>query len=352
MIRNQLKEKLEEQRKVYEALKAGDAGLVCYKEFQNGEWGTDDANYTNRLRLAYYLLYDQIDDENIVEYLFREELKDRENNSFQGIGSTLCILTWLLRKYNQDHKYDSLFEQAKNANFDCACGYDPEDTVEEAFDRNDLLDCIYLCRELEYKDVMGLLVEAWKKETEDGAGWNHSNRRMLIEFQACLGREGENEKLYLEQLQETLEADSGKARDIIAGYRDLIRHYLDVGDYGEGARYCRLVLETMDCGEIRGIRLFDDILEECCEVIAQVSGACMKNHSRHLSESNSETCSGENDGLWKRIKAELKSKSRSAWYGNLYSKAIAAGKAMNDPYAQVLEREYLEWRKDRGIVTE
>ena len=78
----------------------------------------------------------------------------------------------------------------------------------------------------------------------------------------------------------------------------------------------------------------------------------MKNHSRHLPESDSETCSGENDGLWKRIKAEMKSKSRSAWYGNLYSKAIAAGKAMNDPYAQVLEREYLEWRKDRGIVTE
>ncbi len=63
--------------------------------------------------------------------LFEEELKDRENNSFQEIGSTLRILTWLLRKYNAAHKYDHLLKWAKNANFDCACGYDAEDAMEE-----------------------------------------------------------------------------------------------------------------------------------------------------------------------------------------------------------------------------
>ena len=71
MVRDKLKEKIGEQRKVYEALKAGDASLVCYKEFQNGQWGTDDANYTNRLRLAYFLLYEKIDDEGAIAYLFR-----------------------------------------------------------------------------------------------------------------------------------------------------------------------------------------------------------------------------------------------------------------------------------------
>ncbi len=188
MVKGKLKEKIGEQRKVYEALKAGDASLVCYKEFQNGQWGTDDANYTNRLRLAYFLLYEKIDDEGAVAYLFQEELKDRENNSFQGIGSTLCILTWLLRKYNGGHKYDTLFQRAKDANFDCACGYDVEDAVEEDFGKNDLLDCIFLCQEMEYKDVMGILVDAWKEGRGNPADWNPSDRRTLIGFNSFLDR--------------------------------------------------------------------------------------------------------------------------------------------------------------------
>lgn len=194
MIRNKLREKIGEQQSVYEALKSGGDSQVCYQEFQKGEWGTDDINYTNRLRLACYLLYYGIDDERAVADLFEEELKDRENNSFQGIGSTLCILTWLLRKYNAAHKYDHLLERAKNANFDCACGYDAEDAVEEYFWKNDLLDCIDLCQELDYKDVMGLLVDTWKKEIGDSSGWNLSNRSILIGFHTFLGREMENEK--------------------------------------------------------------------------------------------------------------------------------------------------------------
>ncbi len=326
MIRNKLREKINEQQNVYEALRAGDAGQVCYREFQNGEWGTDDANYTNRLRLAYYLLYNRIDDERAVVYLFQEELEDRETNSFQGIGSTLRILTWLLGKYNGGHSYDHLLERAKNANFDCACGYDAEDPVEEDFEKNDLLDCIYISQELDYKDVMGLLVDAWKKETEDAAGWNRSNRSTLIGFNTCLGRYMENENLYQQQLKETMEAGSGKVRDMISRYRDLIRCYLDMGDYGKAAGYCRIVLETTDYGQIRGIRLFGDILEECCEVIA------------HDPEGNFE--------LWKRIKEELENKPRSGWYGNLYTKGIAAAKAAEDPYAERIEQEYRNWRKD------
>ncbi len=42
---------------------------------------TSDANYVNRMRMAYYLLYAKIDDENMIAYLFQEELKDRESNS-------------------------------------------------------------------------------------------------------------------------------------------------------------------------------------------------------------------------------------------------------------------------------
>ena len=86
MGKEQLKSKLEEQQSVYQALKAGNDNTVRYKEFHNGEWGTDDENYIDRLRLAYYFLYCHIDDEEAVAFLFEEELKDRERNSFQGIG--------------------------------------------------------------------------------------------------------------------------------------------------------------------------------------------------------------------------------------------------------------------------
>lgn len=36
----QLKSKIEEQQAVYQALKAGNDGTVCYKEFHNGKFIT------------------------------------------------------------------------------------------------------------------------------------------------------------------------------------------------------------------------------------------------------------------------------------------------------------------------
>lgn len=46
-----LRAKIEEQKMVYQALKMGNDDMIRYREFHNGEWGTDDENYTNRLRL-------------------------------------------------------------------------------------------------------------------------------------------------------------------------------------------------------------------------------------------------------------------------------------------------------------
>ena len=99
-----LKKELSKQREVYLALKEGFWEDVCYKPYQDKEYGTQDANYTGRLRLAYYLLYEKEGDEQTIVWLFLEELKDREENSFQGIGTTIEILTYLLGKYNSGHK--------------------------------------------------------------------------------------------------------------------------------------------------------------------------------------------------------------------------------------------------------
>ena len=312
-----LRTKIEEQQAVYQALKAGDSKMVCYKEFQNGKWGTDDENYTNRLRLAYYLLYCHIEDEEAVVFLFGEELKDRERNSFQGIGSTLEILTHLIRKYNGDGKYAGLLERAKNANFDCACGYDPDGQMEDDFGENSLLDCIYLCREMKYWDVMGSLVDEWK---ENIAEWTDPNRRALIDFNTFLGRDAENERLYQEQLAEVLSAENSSMRDIISGYKNMIRYYIYTCDHEKALCLCEKVIETTDHGQIRTLRLFKDILEACFEVTA--------GHSKAAA------------GLWKWAKTELQKVPQSSRYGNLYIKGIAAAKAMDDPYGKQLEQEY------------
>lgn len=312
-----LRAKIEEQKMVYQAIKMGNDDMVRYKEFHNGEWGIDDENYTNRLRLAYYLLYFHIEDEEMVAFLFREELKDRENNSFQGIGSTLQILTHLIRKYNGDGRYAGLLERAKNANFDCACGYDPDRQMEEDFWTNSLLDCIDLCGEMEYMDVMESLVDEWKKEITE---WSDSNRRVLIGFNTFLGRDAENEKLYQEQLAEILLEKSSSTIDIISGYKNLIRQYIHMCDYGKALHLCEKVIKTTDYGQIRTLRLFKDILEACFEITANYAGAAA--------------------GLWNWAKTEFQKVPQSSWYGNLYTKGIAAAKAMDDPYGKQLEQEY------------
>ncbi len=240
-------------------------------------------------------MYWKIKDKDAVAYLFQEELKDRENNSFQGIGSTIRILTMLLQRYNAGHKYDDLFERAKNANFDCACGYDAEELVDE-----------------------------WKDEGKDRADWNLAKRSRLMGFYTYLGREAENESLCQEQLAETVA--EGGIKEIISAYRDMIHHYLRVEDYERAACYCRIVIQSTDYKQVRRLRLFGDILEGCMEVIAQKPAGTFD--------------------LWEWTKGELEGKPRINRYGDLYTKGIAAARAVGDPFADKLEQEYLDWRRE------
>ncbi len=325
-----LKERLAKQQMVYQALTQGEADTVCYREFQNGTWGTDDKNYINRLRLAYYLLYFHIDDEAAVVFLFEEELKDRERNSFQGIGSSLVVLTHLLQSYCKDGAYSDLLVRAKNANFDCACGYDPKERVDDDFTHNSLLDAIYLSEELHYADVMAVLVDEWKETVAD---WNDSNRRALIHFNQFLDREAENEMLYLKQLADASKNTSAIPNQnaaVISAYVDLIRHYLRAKQYDKAHHTCMLVIETTDYNVIRQRRLFGTILEVCLETVSCQPEAAME--------------------IWHWAKPELQRKPHPGWwYGNLYIKGIAAATAVNDSYGTELEREYYDWKKKLSL---
>ena len=191
--RELVKKKIFEQSKVYQELKNGEHSQVQYVEQYDEVWGKGDRNYLNRMRLSYYLLYAHIDDEDTVVYLFREELKDRKSNSFQGIGNTLNVLTAILNNYNIAGKYDEILDEAKNANFDCACGFDKNYKIDNEISSLDLMDCIFLSQDLDYKDVMEVLVNSWKKSVTQ---WTDTNRKTLIRFNSFLGKELENKDIY------------------------------------------------------------------------------------------------------------------------------------------------------------
>ena len=317
-----IKDKLFEQSEVYRALKRGETASVQYSGYKDEKWGTRDANYLNRMRLAYYLLYGRIDDEDAIVYLFQEELKDRKSNSFQGIGDTLNVLTSILKRYNNDGRYNGMLEEAKNANFDCACGYDKNYQIDDEVDSLDLMDCIFLSQDLEYKDVMEVLVREWKESIMD---WTDGKRDTLIGFNSFLGKEQENEAIYKVLLDNAIM--SGKTLNIVSAYNKVIRYYIDIGQFESADFYLRRMIDTTDFKDIERTRLFGDVLEECFEII---SGGVK-----------------ESAELWKWAKPYLK--IRTNMYGNLYTKGIAAAKTVGDSYAVELEQEYIDRKKKVGL---
>ncbi|MDE7293202.1 MAG: hypothetical protein K2N72_02130 [Oscillospiraceae bacterium] len=105
---------------------SGDKTDYIFCPVEDEENWISDKNYLNRTRLCFALFYDTYEAENkedIVRELFIEEVKARENESYQIIGINLDILTSLLLSYNKETD-KPLFERAKNANFDCSCGYE------------------------------------------------------------------------------------------------------------------------------------------------------------------------------------------------------------------------------------
>lgn len=317
-----VKNKLFEQSEVYQALKSGETASVQYSGYKDEKWGIRDDHYLNRMRLAYYLLYAHVDDEDTIVYLFQEELKDRKSNSFQGIGNTLNVLTSILNRYNNDGRYNGMLEEAKNANFDCACGYDKNYQTDDAIDSLELMDCIFLSQDLEYKDIMEVLVREWKECITD---WTDANRNTLIRFNSFLGKEQENEAIYKALLDNAIM--SGKTFDIVSAYNKVIRYHIDIGQFEIAVSYLRRMIDTTEFKDIERIRLFGDVLEECFEII---SGGVK-----------------ESAELWKWAKPYLK--IRTNMYGNLYTKGIAAAKTVGDSYAMELEKEYIDWRKKAGL---
>jgi len=320
MYYEMLKKKLLEQDSVYQAMKAGNIETVKYMAHQDEKRGISDANFRNRMRLSHYLLYAEIEDVTAVVQLFREELKDRQTNSFQGIGRTLVVLTSIMNRYGYSSKYSTLMEEAKNANFDCFAGYAPQEQISSDIDELDLIECIFLARDLDFKDEMEVLVDEWR---HGNVVWTDQQRKMLCEFLSFLEKDGEKESIYKDLLANAVE--NGKIFDMVSAYKQLIHFYIAANDFDCACLYWRKMTESTDFSEVERSRLFQGVLEQTFEII-----------TGHVAEAME---------LWQWAKPYLQKMAPGSWFGDLYSKAIAAASCVGDPYAMKLEKEYLQWKR-------
>lgn len=77
--------------------------IFKYEGYEDEEWGTQDKNEKIRLALIIELQYDhQESDEELIKFLMENEVISRENDSFQGYGDSLKIISYLLANYKKN----------------------------------------------------------------------------------------------------------------------------------------------------------------------------------------------------------------------------------------------------------
>ncbi len=318
MYRRIIKKAVEKQEGLYRQAQAGDLSRVAYRPYTHEHWGCQDAASQDRTRLACYLLFGGAEDLLLAEHLFEEELKDRQNNSFQGVGPCLEMLTALLARRNADGRYDELFRQAKNANFDCACGYDPNQQAPESLDQLALADCIGLAVLLDQPEETRQLTQIWKAGVRK---WDDDSCRNLLRWNNYLGDRSDHERLLQQKLRNARRAGSQMSR--LSASHDLMRFYVEEYQFVKAAeqldQMCQDGLE-----EFRQGNLFRFVLEDCMDII--LGGG--KDAER----------------LWQWSKPWIL-EQQTRLHGNLYKKAVQAAQKLGDPEAQPLEQGYLAWRQ-------
>ena len=138
----------------------GEKSPYLYQCKHDEYYGNTDENYFNRMKLCYALLYDVYplkteQKKQIIHELLETEIISRENEDFQGIGSNLEILTYLAEMLEIPDR-TAFFQRAKDANFDCSCGYD-ETRKHYQFppiSEISVTDCIYTMMDLDELETL------------------------------------------------------------------------------------------------------------------------------------------------------------------------------------------------------
>lgn len=171
------------------ALATGNLKPYQYKATRDEERGRHDANYINRLRLAVALQYSPNYEtqglEELVRHLLIEEIKDRKDSTYASIGLCLEVLAALLKEYGREEDL-ALFDEARNANFNCYCSFEAGyPLLKRDLAQMDVDDYIYLALALEEKETAAHLIKLWIDEQKQNWDWQTVNR--LCRYEAMRG---------------------------------------------------------------------------------------------------------------------------------------------------------------------
>ena len=216
--------------------------IFVYKKDNEAEY-TKDKNYIERLKLVLSILYHKNRNElmnkksfeDLLVFLFEEEIKDRQTNSYQGIGTSLEIMSFLFVKLYNGHinkllsKYKDLFYKAKNANFDCNCGYhvDDYDYYNERLDELNLDSIISYFIDIDESKLLSKLVDIWKGTVKE---WDKKNLDKLKYYESLI----EDKESLLETTKKLFEMavqEDESNWDIVSALNNYLKSLIDDNKY-------------------------------------------------------------------------------------------------------------------------
>jgi len=159
--------------------------LAC-RDGQDSEGRWRDEHALARYRLLIALQYHhQIEDKNLIHFIFQQEVVRHRQEPFQGYLPALELATYLLALYpHMEHVWD--FYTAKTANFDTYCGYSAIPLVSGGIEET--LTYIRTTAHPRQKDVQELLIR------EQECVYNEDDLRQWWEQQSTKFPQAETEE--------------------------------------------------------------------------------------------------------------------------------------------------------------
>ena len=332
---NAIREYLAKQQSaIYEVLSSQVITPYAYQRKEIKGRGVYDANSSSRRHFVVLLLFSGLPEQTpglqeVVRQLFREELIDRQTDSFQGIGLNLEMLTYMLSRYQKEED-QALFEAAKVANFDCICGYSWQaitvPPIETDLTTYTWQDILLLAELLALPDISNQVVDILQREKEE---WTLEDLNFLRGHYLHMN-DSKNECLVLKEIAALVKQEKGGWDGCCADIRYLEKLVLNK-EYKEAKTVIvqlqnELPLAKEDWYTWNPGKNF---LEYVQEVIV-------------LHQKQNEELEDENRALWEWSYPYLRQVGQM--YGNLATKTAASAKKFGE--TQYAEEVAARWARD------
>ena len=259
--------------------------IFVYKKDNESKY-TKDKNYIERLKLVLSILYHKNRNElmnkksfeDLLLFLFEEEIKDRHTNSYQGIGTSLEIMSFLFVKlYNDDinkllSKYKDLFYKAKNANFDCNCGYGVDDYnyYNEKLDELSIDAVISYAIDIDESKLCSKLVDIWKGTVKE---WDKKNLDKLKYYESLI-KDKESLLETSKKLFEIAVQENESNCDIVSALNNYLKSLIDNNKYDYAwqliSKYMKNIKNIQD-DKFYNINLGRYIIERAADIMFNIN---------------------------------------------------------------------------------